>query len=248
MPAASHRYQPAPSFHTLRAVALSGLAVAAVSLLFRGFSDSVENTQADQRFQKALEGVNNPATQAMARSLARSIEIRDGLRDHLARRLPASRWHGPADQAVEFLTSLLLAAGGVAILKRHPAAVPLLLGYAGLSVAQKLLNAAYLGLCEVPVSRAYLESLIRLYPADAALIRGVLDPLTTGPLYQLLFAVYPGCVAAVMLRPATRDLLRPAEPPAEAGAPVPPGEPNAEAKAVVRTGEAAWTSFDNPGF
>lgn len=248
MPAATNKYQPAPRFHTLRAIAVSGIVIAVASLLFHGFNGSVENMHADQRFQKALEGVSNPATQAMAHSLARSIEIRDGLRDHLARRLPMSRWHGQADQTVEFLTSLLLAAGGIAVLKRNPSAIPLLLGYAGLSIAQKLVNAAYLGLFEVPISRAYLETLIRLYPTDAALIRGVLDPLTAGPLYQLLFAAYPLLVAAVVLQPSTRTLLRPVEPLQDTDPVVPPGEPNREAKVVVRASETAWSSFDNPNF
>lgn len=248
MPAATHTYQPATSFHTLRVVALSGFVVAAASLLARGVSDSVEGARADQRFQQTLNGVSNPDLQAMARSLGRSIEIRDGLRDHLVRRLPSTRWHGQANQVVDLLTSLLLIAGGVAILKRNRSAIPLLLGYAGLSVAQKLVNAAYLGLWEVPIGRAYLDSLIRLYPNDAALIRGVLDPLSTEPLIQLLFAAYPLFVAAVMLRPGTRELLAPSAIPLEASPSVPPSDPDRETKVVTRTGETAWSSFDDPGY
>jgi hypothetical protein len=246
-PSASRKYRPTPEPTALRVVALSGFVIAVTSLLFHGFSGTVDSTQADRRVQKALEGVENPSTQAMARSLARSIEVRDGLRDHLARRLPMSRWHGQADQGIEFLTSVLLIAGGVAILTRRSAAVPILLGYAGLSVAQKVFNAAYLGLFEVPISRSYLESLIRLYPGDAALIRGVLDPLTTGPLYQILFAAYPVFVAAMMLRPATRELLQPAAtPPAEPA--LPADEPTHENAAVARAQASAWSSFDNPSF
>jgi len=163
-PLSSRKYRPAPEPTALRVVAFSGFVIAGTSLLFHGFGSTLDNTHADRRVQKALEGVENPSTQAMARSLARSIEVRDGLRDHLARRLPTSRWHGQADQAVEFLTSALLAAGGIAILQRRPVAVPVLLAYASLSVGQKLFNAAYLGLFEIPISRSYLESLIRLYP------------------------------------------------------------------------------------
>lgn len=246
-PPASHKYRPAPEPTALRAVAYSGFVIAAASLLFHGFSGGIDSTQADQRFQKALAGVENSATQAMAGKLARSIDIRDGLRDHLARRLPMSRWHGQADQTAEFLTSVLLIAGGVAILKRQPVAVPLLLAYAGLSVAQKLFNAAYLGLYEVPLSRAYLESLMRLYPNDAPLIHGVLDPLTTGPLYQILFAAYPAFVAAVALRPSTRTLLQPPEPPVAAEE-LPVEEPGRESPVIARAKASAWSSFENPSF
>ncbi|MFO0809910.1 MAG: hypothetical protein U0746_14915 [Gemmataceae bacterium] len=246
-PQHSTRHKALPEPTTLRAIAFSGFVIAGTSLLFHGFSGTVDSTQADQRFQKALEGVNNPATQAMAKSLYRSIEIRDGLREHLSRRLPMSRWHGQVDQTIDFVTSILLVAGGVAILKRRPAAIPILLGYAGLSVTQKLFNAAYLGLYEIPISRTYLESLIRLYPTDTTLIRAVLDPLTTGVLYQILFIAYPAFVATAMLRSTTRSLLHPAELPPEEASATPSGADN-ESDAVIHTRQSAWSSFDNPAF
>jgi hypothetical protein len=247
-PTSSRRHRPEPpQANYLRTLAFAHFALAGLSLLFHGFNNTVESSQADQRFAKALESVDNPQTQEMRKVLQRTLDLREGLRQHLAVRLPMSAWHGQADQLVEVITSLLLVAGGVALLRRQPVARELNLAYVIVSLGQKLFNLAYLCLFEVPISKAYLESILRLYPGDAPLIRGILDPLTTSPLYQVLFAAYPILVGALMLNPRVVAQLRPAEVPMPADG-LPPEPLAGDGGAALNPASEAWTSFDRPSY
>jgi hypothetical protein len=218
----SRTYTP-PEPSTLRALAFAHIVIAGVCLLSQMLQTSVDSSRVDRQVQHALKGVENEQVRAMANTLRRTIDIKDGLRDHLARKLPISQWHGQANQVVDLCTSLLLLAAGVALLKRRPIAWQLSLGYAGVSLLQKVFNVAYLGLLEVPAARAYLETLQRLHPQESGLIQAVLDPIASGPLYQLLFAVYPILVGVVMLQPQIRQRLQTPE-----TSPAPPPSPAAQ--------------------
>jgi hypothetical protein len=243
----SNRYRVPPETNSLRALAYANFTLAAISLLFHAFNAAVEGTQVDRQFEQALKVVENPQTQEMRKALQRTLDIKEGLRQHLAVRLPMSTWHGQADQFVELVTSLLLIASGVALLKRLPAAWALCLAYAAVSLGQKVGNLVYLNWFELPISQAYLASMMRMYPADAKLIQSILDPMTTGPMYQILFAAYPLLVAAVMLHPNTAEKLQPQELPASPPPPTP--EPFVQGSgALLKPPTEAWTSFDNPSY
>ena len=209
----SSRYSsPHPEASAFRALAVAHLVIAGISLILMTLQSGVDSSQADRQVEQALKVVDTAETQAMRQTLRRTIDIKDGLRDHLTRKLPLTLYYGQVNQVVDLVTSLLLIAAGFALYRHQASAQPLSLAYASLSLLQKLFNLVYLGLCEVPIAREYLETVQRLHPQDAKLIQGILDPITSGPLYQVVFAAYPILVAVIMLRPQAIQQLQPTEP------------------------------------
>src|SRR3954454_18824402 len=84
---------------SIRATAVAHFTFAGLTLAWLLLHGAVEEG-IDRGLASTLSTVDTPGAQAMRRTLERATEIRDGLRQHPARRVPASSWVGPLNQTV----------------------------------------------------------------------------------------------------------------------------------------------------
>lgn len=203
----STNQQPAISPLTIRFLAVGHFTFAVVVLAFAFVNGAVENGSVEQGLMKTLTAVDTQQALALKKTLQRTSEVKSGLNKFIAGRLPSSAWVNPLAQTVDIGLALLLFAAGTCLLQRHQLGRPLSLGFAAVSLTQKLGMIAYQLLGEIPLAKKYFEALFRMYPADADLFNGILGPITNGPIYLMVVAVYPVIVLAVMLRPGAQTAL-----------------------------------------
>lgn len=204
-----HKSYDAPSVspQTLRAIALGHFLFASFTFVALAIGNVVDGNGIDKNLAGAVANIDSPQAKKMKHILQRTGDIKESLQQHMSRRLPARRWVEPANQLVYVGLALLLLAAGSCVAQRRPLGRTLSLVFAGVCLTQQMIMMAWQQLAEVPTAGQYLEQLIRLYPNDGDLIRGILTPITNGPTFHLLIAVYPLCVLAIMLQPGVKELL-----------------------------------------
>lgn len=190
-------------------MAVAHFTFAILMLAFSVLHSAMDGSDIDKNMAATLANVDTPHAQAMRRNLIRTGELKSSLNNHLASRLPASKWVGPLNQTLDIGLALLLFAAGAYLMQRQPMGRTLSLIFAGICLLQKLATMAFELLLAAPISRQYLEQIGRMHPKDADLIQGMLSQFTSGPIYQLILAIYPLVVLAVMLQPGILDLLKP---------------------------------------
>jgi hypothetical protein len=201
-----HAARPVSPF-VIRALAIGHLAFAALLFGSAFLNNTFEGSDLDKNLAASIGKIDSPQARSMQKTLERTIQVKDGLRKHLASRLPSSVWVTSLNQTVDVALALLLAGAGICLLQRQPLARPLSLAFAGVCLTQKLLMMGYLSLAEVPAATKYFEPLLRMYPKEADLFQGILGPIASGPAYQLLFAIYPLVVLALMWQPGMATAL-----------------------------------------
>lgn len=192
---------------TIRFLAIGHFTFAILILAFAFLNSAFENGSVDQGLINTLTAVDTPQSNALKRIVQRTSEVKGGLKTYLAGRLPASKWVGPLSQTVDIGLALLLFAAGSCLLQHRPLGRPLSLVFATICLIQKLLLIGYSISFEIPLIKKYFEPLMRMYPADVNLFHGILDPMTNEPIYQLVLAVYPILVLAVMLQAGAKAAL-----------------------------------------
>lgn len=220
----------------MRYLAIGHFTFAILILVFAGLNSAFESGSVDQGLVKTLEAVDSPQSNALKRVVQRTGEVKDRLKQHLAGRLPSSTWVGPLAQTIDIGLAFLLFAAGSCLLQRQPMGRTLSLAFAGISLGQKALLIIYKTLFEMPLVRKYFEPMKRMYPADANLFQAIIDPMTNEPIYQVILALYPMIVLAVMLQPGSAAALASpiAQPPRPGDSP--PSTPT-QASGVLRAVE-----------
>lgn len=203
---------PAVSPFSIRAIAIGHFTFASLTLVILLLNGLFEGSGIDQSMAGALANVDTPQAQTMKRGLIRTAEIKEGLQQHLSRNVPSSKWIGPITQTVDIGLAIVLLAAGSCLMQKRPLGRILSITFAGICLAQKMITMAWEQLVQIPEARRYIEQIARLYPNDASLFHGILTPIANGPVYQILLAVYPLAVLAVMLQPGIQDLLSPEVP------------------------------------
>jgi hypothetical protein len=199
--------EPAISPLTIRFLVVGHFTFAVVVLAFAFVNGAVENGSVEQGLMKTLTAVDTQQALALKKTLQRTSDVKAGLNKFVAGRLPSSVWVNPLAQTVDIGLALLLVAAGTCLLQRHPLGRPLSLGFAAVCLTQKLGLIVYQMSGEIPLAKKYFEALFRMYPADTDLFNGILGPITNGPVYLMVVAVYPVIVLAVMLRPGAQAAL-----------------------------------------
>jgi hypothetical protein len=201
--------EPTVSPYTLRAVAIGHFLFAGLTIAVVAARSVLDGTNIDQSFAGAVAHIDSPQAQAIRAKLQRTADLKDSLQKHLNRQVPSRIWLEPMNQTVNVGLALLLLAAGSCLSQRRPLGQKLSFVFAGVCLVQQLGMMAWQHIAEVPAARQYLEQLMRLYPNDAELIRGILTPINNGPTFHLLVAAYPLCVLAVMVQPGIKTLLQP---------------------------------------
>lgn len=209
-----HKSYEAPSVspYTLRALAIAHYLYASFTFVALAIGNVVDGSGIDKELAGAVASINSPQAKSMKRTLQRTGDIKDSLKQHMSRQLPSSVWIEPANQTLNVSLAVLLLAAGSFLSQRRPIGRTLSLVFAAVCFAQQIGMMAWQQLAEIPTARQYLEQLIRLYPADVDIIRGILTPISNGPTFHLLIAVYPISVFALMVQPGVKELLNPAQP------------------------------------
>jgi len=192
----------------------------------------LDGTNIDKSFAGAVAHIDSPGAQAIRAKLQRTADLKTSLQQHMNRQVPSRIWLEPVNQTVSVGLALLLLAAGSCLSQRRPLGQTLSFFFAGICLTQHLGMMAWQQLAEVPTARQYLEQLIRLYPKDVDLIRGILTPISNGPTFHLLIAVYPLCVLAIMVQPGVKELLQPPLPQLERSAEIPTSHRIAAAQMV----------------
>jgi hypothetical protein len=199
--------EPAIGPLTIRFLAIGHFTFAILILAFAFLNSAFESGSVDQGLITTLTAVDTPQSNALKRVVQRNSEVKDGLKKYLAGRLPSSTWVGPLSQTVDIGLAMLLFAAGSCLLQRRVLGRPLSIAFACICLGQKFLLIVYETSFEIPLIKKYFEPLMRMYPADANLFHGILDPMTNEPIYQLVLAVYPVVVLAVMLQAGAKTAL-----------------------------------------
>jgi hypothetical protein len=199
--------EPPSGLLTIRFLAIGHFTFAILTLAFAFLNNAFESGSVDQSLINTLTAVDTPQSNALKRVVQRSSEVKDGLKKYLNGRLPASKWIEPMSQTVDIGLAMLLFAAGSCLLQRRPLGRTLSLVFACICIAQKLLLIGYETTWAIPLTKKYFEPLMRMYPADANLFHGILDPMVNDPIYQFALAIYPVAVLIIMLRPGAKTAL-----------------------------------------
>lgn len=211
---------PPFSAFAVNAIAVGHFAFAALLLGGALVSSTLEGSDIDKNLASTIGRIDSAEARNMQKTLERTAVIKDGLNRHMVSRLPSIAWVKPLNQTIDVALALLVAGAGACLLQRQPLAQTLSIAFASVCLVQKVITAGYQALAEIPVAKKYFEPLLRMYPGDAGLFESILAPISNAPVYQLLLAVYPVVVLAMVWQPGMAAALEPPRTPQRKPRPV----------------------------
>jgi hypothetical protein len=177
---------------------------------------------------------NRAAAAAPAPSAVTAQDLGAALTRYIEDHVPSYQALTYGQLAVSLVLDLLLLVGGVGLLNMRPWGRSLSLGYAGLSILNRLFGIVYGFAVVLPVTREYLQLVARQNPRLAGAVTGGEIGGIIGMVASFVFILYPIAVFIILLHPRVAAAFRgaglppePAEPPdfLDDDRPFRPGEP-----------------------